>query len=688
MKYLLLSILMFSALMHSATVHAGSITKMSITDSILHKPIALDEVIVTSYKEKKSFKEIPASVSILSADELDKANITDFKEISSYIPNLYFPDYGSKLTSPLYIRGIGSKLTPSVGLYVDGIPFFEKSVFDIDMNEVSRIEVLRGPQGTLYGRNTMGGIINVYTRDPLDYEGFNYRQTVGNYGQTDFSGAYYGKLSKQAGYSFSSAYRHSDGFFTNAFTGKKVDRSNHIATRGKLQWKSKNGLDGLFAVNYEYTDQGGYPYGLYHPTTGVTDSVNYNDRSSYRQGVLTAGLTFKYEYSGMIFSSITGYQNLNDRQAIDQDFTSKANLFVIQTSHQNQFSQELEMRSAGNHKWNWLNGLFGFYNKVDRTVLFNARYGYKEPSYGIAIYHQSTLKDLFIRKLSATIGVRLDMERDKQDYTVWTQTQDKNELSKHLNDGKTFTQFTPKFSLQYQFNSDDMMYATVTRGYKTGGFNVSFSSAEERTYAPEYSWNYEIGSKLSTFNGKLQADAALFYIDWRHQQISHLIPNGQILTNAGRSYSKGVELSLRAHPTDRLSLQLAYGYTQAKFRKYLYGTADYSGNYTPYIPRQTVMLGGNYTLDLHSRYIDRLLFSAEYTAIGRQYWNEANAVSQGFYGTLNGKISAVKKNMTVDLWIKNATSRKYTAYLFPLGPNYFAEKGKPLTFGTTISFSM
>ncbi len=161
-----------------------------------------------------------------------------------------------------------------------------------------------------------------------------------------------------------------------------------------------------------------------------------------------------------------------------------------------------------------------------------------------------------------------------------------------------------------------------------------------------------------------------------------------MLTNAGKSYSKGVELSLNARPADLLNLQFTYGYTEAKFREYLYGDADYSGNYIPYVPQQTLMLGGDYTWNLSARYVDRLIFSAQYTATGRHYWNDSNDVRQGFYGILNGKLSAVKRNLTVDLWIKNAASKEYMAYFFQTSGKYFAQKGKPLTFGTTISFTL
>jgi L-rhamnose isomerase len=126
----------------------------------------------------------------------------------------------------------------------------------------------------------------------------------------------------------------------------------------------------------------------------------------------------------------------------------------------------------------------------------------------------------------------------------------------------------------------------------------------------------------------------------------------------------------------------------AKLREYLYGDADYSGNYIPYVPQQTLMLGGDYTWNLSARYVDRLIFSAQYTATGRHYWNDSNDVRQGFYGILNGKLSAVKRNLTVDLWIKNAASKEYMAYFFQTSGKYFAQKGKPLTFGTTISFTL
>ncbi|WP_321437812.1 TonB-dependent receptor [uncultured Bacteroides sp.] len=688
-----------SALLFSLFLLSQYAQSSPIDNDTLSKPhVVLDEVVVTSYKEKKNIREIPASVSLIPLSEIRNKNILGMKDISSAIPNLFIPDYGSKLTSPIYIRGIGSKINvPSVGLYVDGVPFFDKSVFDFDINEVDRIEVLRGPQGTLYGRNTMGGIINVYTKNPLAYNGGTLSATVANYGQTQFSGSYYGKLSDSFGYSLSGNYKHSDGFFKNDYTGSEADNLNAASGKLKLYWRKSARFNANLLVNYENSDQGGYPYALIDKTTGKIGNVNYNDYSSYRRGVLTSGLTMNYSFDHFLLKSVTGYQYFDDRQAIDQDFTPKEVYFVTQKQRQHMISQELEMRSLGDKRYSWLNGFFAFHQGTTNTINVKSAAptvkDYDAPTDGFAFYHQSTLKDLLFKKLSATVGVRFDYEKAKQDYNYAKIVSGAIQPVQALNTNLEFTQLTPKFSLQYQFTPVNMTYATVTRGYKTGGFNTSFDVAEDQTFKPEYSWNYEVGGKFSCFGDRLKGDLSLFYIDWDNQQISQPVTSagkvvGSMLRNAGKSYSKGAELTMQGRIYKGLNLQMSYGYTEAKFRSYQYGSADYSGNFIPYIPGQTLMLGGDYTLNLHSKYVDRVVFSTQYIGTGKLYWNETNAASQGYYGILNGKVSAHKGNLTVDLWTKNATSQKYTAFYFEMTGNSFGQKGRPMTFGTTLTFTL
>lgn len=199
----------------------------------LRDSVLLGEVVVQSFKEEKRLKEVPASLTVLRAGDVKKRALLSIKELSSSIPNVFFPEYGSKLTSPFYIRGIGSKLTPSVGVYVDGIPYFEKSTFEVDLADVSRIELLRGPQGTLYGRNTMGGILNVYTRNPLDRPGMNAELLTGTYGQRQLSGSVYGRVYEgvsTVGYGLSLRYRHQDGFFTNVLVKRISETPSYVPT--------------------------------------------------------------------------------------------------------------------------------------------------------------------------------------------------------------------------------------------------------------------------------------------------------------------------------------------------------------------------------------------------------------------------------------------------------------------------
>lgn len=701
----------FLLLLLCASAHISAVEN----DSIIRQSIVLDEVIVTSSKETKSIKEMPASVSYIPLKEIQNRNITSIKDISSYVPNLFIPDYGSKLTSPVYIRGIGSKINaPSVGLYVDQIPFFEKTVFDFDFSEIDKIEVLRGPQGTLYGRNTMGGLINVYTKSPLNYEGTMFSFSEGNYNQLQASGSHYGKFNDNFGYAVSGNYKHSDGFFNNSFNNKKVDALNAGSGRIKLRWKKGTRLDANLLANYEYSDQGGYPYGIYDKTTGETADPNYNDYSFYRRGIFTSGLNINYSFDNFILKSVTGYQHFDDKQAVDQDFTTKDTYFATQTQRQDMLSQEFEIKSKGNKRYTWINGIFAFhqgaFNKVnlyyqkDAVIAmklagekFTAKV-YDTPTDGFALYHQSTYKDLLFKGLSATAGIRFDYEKSKLDYdfkeTMLETTSQKDAFISDLN----FSQFTPKFSLQYQFNPLKMVYASVTKGYKTGGFNTSFETNKDRSFDPEHSWNYEMGSKMSFFGNRINAEVALFYIDWKNQQITHTLTSGtgSMLKNAGKSESKGIELTLEGKVCKGLQLQVSYGYTEAKFKDYadsikntagVYEPINYKGNYLPYIPRHTVAVGADYTMNLSSSILDQLVFSAQYTGTGKLYWNEKNLASQNYYGILNGKISVRKGGLMVDLWIKNATSQDYNAFYFESGKS-FAQKGRPMTFGTTLSYTI
>ena len=690
------NIYIFNILILLPTIVNASIKGDSIPEDIVN----LDEIVIKSFKQDKRFRLLPVSASTANSSYIKNHNVYSIKEFSAFIPNLFMPDYGSKLTSPVYIRGIGSKInSPSVGLYVDGIPYFEKSAFDFCFTEVERFEVLRGPQGTLYGRNTMGGIINVYTKSPLNLNGSSASVSYGSYGQTDINVSHYNKIAENIGYSISSSYSHSDGFFTNEYNGKEVDKSNSWDGRSKLEWKisekTKLGLSSVF----DRSLQGGYPYAIYNKNYNSTGNVNYNDYSYYRRSLSTTGATLEHTGRKFSINNKTAFQYISDHQGIDQDFSPKQIYFAKQNQKQRMLSEEFNIKSTDRGKYRWLFGAFGFYQNIGKTVILDylskgySTYKYYDTStMGVAVYHQSVIDDIFTDGLSLTLGLRYDYEQSSNDYS-YDKLEDGAFVPVNNLDSKLhFSQFTPKIALQYIFQSSGTIYANVSKGYKTGGFNTSFDTDDERTFKPETSWNYEIGAKHPFMDKCLNAEITFFWIDWKNQQIHQTVSTGKgsLLKNAGKSCSKGVELSIHYNPINGLLLNVSYGYTHAKFRSYTdeHKGIDYSHNFLPMVPSHTLGASVSYMKFNPLPFLDQLSINMDFSGNGKLYWKEDNQISQPFYGIVNANLSLKKNIVTWGIWAKNITNTKYNSFYFESMGNGLAQKGKPFCIGGKVAIDI
>ncbi len=668
-------------------------------DTVKIRQVALKEVLVQSFKQNRDLRLEPVSATITSGTAIQNRNIINIKELSSFIPNLFMPEYGSKQTSPVFIRGIGSKINaPSVGLYVDGVPYFEKSAFDFDFTEIEKMEVLRGPQGTLYGRNTMGGIINVYTKSPLKYQGTNASFSGGNYGYRAYSLSRYQTVGEKFGYAISGNYNRNDGYFMNETLGKKTDPLKSGSARIRLEWKPRNELTFGLISSFDYLDQGGYPYALCDSITHKPGVINYNDYSFYKRTMSTTGLSVEYQGKGYSIRNQMAFQYVSDRLGIDQDFSPVSIYFAKQNQKQKMFSEEFTIKSTSSNNYKWLFGAFAFTQQIDNTVLldflkagYNTDKRYDTPTSGVALYHQSTLDNLLVSGLSLTFGLRYDYEYISSDYVYFKNTKEKNTLVEDSYSNLKFSQLNPKVALQYLFPSTGMLYATVTKGYKTGGFNTSFEREEDRSFRPENSWNYELGAKHPFLDNRLNAEVCLFYIDWKNQQIYQTPPSGRgsMLKNAGRSTSKGVEVSLQGNPVNGLMVHVNYGYTHATFKDYRDDSKkiNYNGKKLPLVPSHTFSAGIDYTISNPLRFIDRCVFSVNGTGSGQIYWKEDNKVSQPFYGLLNAKVAVTRKFATFAVWAKNITSTDYTAYYFESGKDGKAQPGRPFTIGANIQLN-
>ena len=698
--FLLISVFLFyfPLLLHSQQVG-------TISDSTLYLLNDLEEVRILGTKHTSPLINQALAVTAISSRELEYKEVNYVKELTSRIPNFFMPDYGSKLTSPVYLRGIGSRInSPAVALYVDNVPFFEKSMFDFELYNVDAIEVLRGPQGTLYGRNTMGGIINVYTKNPGDNRSTHLKLTGGNYNSYRSQVVHNQPISNSLNLNFAGTFNLSDGYYYNVFTNDKVDQSTGFSGRIKANHSITGNLSAVYTFYYDNSAQGGYPYALYNEDSQTSQSINYDNYSLYQRNMLSGNALLKYKGRYFDIHSVTSYQYFDDHQDIDQDFTPRSLFAVIQDQSQNMVSQEIIIKSTiPSSKIEWLFGTFGFIQNLDKFVEVSygayviAQYNlpgstsmqksYDHTIAGGAIFQQTTINNLLTPGLSLLLGLRLDTEVSSLDYfydrVVLETSTRMDEFINTLN----YIKFLPKSTITYNFLTKQMVYASVAKGYNSGGFNSTIEREEDKTFEPEHSWNYEVGAKNSWFGNRLISRTSIFYIDWSNQQIYQPVPSGQgsMLTNAGKSISKGIEIELIAQLNGNFRSQLSYGYTDAYFVKYeKTELVNYNGNKIPYIPNHTFNIGGTYSIHFKKATAKRLDIDINYQGIGKHFWNEENNAYQDYYGLLYSRVNLAFSKFSVSIWGKNILNNQYHSFYFKALGNSYVQMGRPALFGATI----
>ena len=658
----------------------------------------LDSIVVSSIKLPSASWIMPVASTTIDARTMERRQLNDMKDFTATIPNFIMIDRDTRLTSSVFVRGVGSLINaPGVAMYVDGVPHFEKSSFDINLTEIEKVEFLRGPQGTLFGRNAMGGIILVHTTSPFRRQGTRLRLSYGSFNDRRFSLSHLNKINRAVAYGITANYNHSDGYINNSYNNEKADKLNTASLNGRLEWRPHTNLSLRLVNGFEYVKQGAFAYGDVNKETNGVDSVNINHESYYDRKIYDSGLQVDYHTPYFWLRSQSSLQLLDDIYNVDQDASPRDLYYAVQSERQRLLSEEINIKhvNAGRYGWNF--GIFAFHHAIERSTdvsinmvspAYQLEKRYVDDSRGIAFYHQSELQ--VTSRLMLEAGIRYDMERANSIHTEHKLTADTVVLRNRYDSPLTFSQWTPRLSLQYRFNRENQLYITWAKGYKTGGFNTVFEEEQERTFGPEKSWNYEIGAKGALWKRRLFAELALFYIDMQNQQVKQLIDmQGVKIFNAGSSVSKGAELSLKALPTSDLRMHITYGFTHATFRSYRYSSeADYSGNYLPFVPRHTFSAGADYRLPLTTAISDRLLLQAGYSGMGEIYWHEDNRVKQPFYGLVNASAGVEKGKMSFTLWAKNIVNTTYLGYFFEASGRRLGKQGKPFTAGVSLGYSL
>lgn len=724
----------------------------SATDTTsMEKSLYLEEVSITAIKTSRNLSNDALSASTFSKRLIERNNVLSAKDFAKFTPNLHIPNYGSRMTSSIYVRGIGARIDqPAVGLNIDNLPVMNKDNYDFNINDIARAEILRGPQSTLYGRNAMGGIINIYTLSPLSYQGTRAMVQYGSGNSYQIAVSHYRLIGDNKGLSISGSFSSSDGFFTNIYNGKKCDWEKNGSIRSKFEWhRGSTSIDNTLSASI--SRQGGYPY----ISTEGTD-VAYNDTCFYRRTSIADAFTVKWNWKGINMSSISSYQFIDDNMTLDQDFLPYSYFTLSQIRREHVLTEDL-IAKYKHRDYNALLGFFAFYrhSDMDAPVTFlddgiaqlieknrnnaNADYpivwqsrefplysNFVMQSYGIAAYHQSTYN---LGRFRFTAGIRLDYERSCLDYRshcnsgydVIDMTGPTPTLYRHqdviISDNgslsQDFLQLLPKFSVSYFLGNarSSSIYASIGKGYKAGGFNnqmfsdvlqqkvmsfmglaAPYDVREIVTYKPETSWNYELGTHLSLLDGKITADASAFFIRISNQQLTAFpegTVTGRIMTNAGKSRSYGVEASLNVNPFENFGIIASYGYTNVKFSEYHNGKSDFSGNFAPYVPMHTMYAGANYSLNLNNcRFADCIEFESGVRGTGKIYWDENNDHSQPFYALLHASITLKARHYSVQIWGNNITDSKHSVFWFTSIGNSFEQRGEKAKFGATLRLNI
>lgn len=674
----------------------------------------LQEVIVTAEKRELSPQNIPTALTVITSQNIPGENNPDLRNISGIVPNFYMQEGGLKLSTPLYIRGIGTVSgTPPVGLYVDGVPIFDKNAFVFDLYDIRQIEILRGPQTTLYGRNSINGLINISTNPPNNTLSLQAKAGYSSY-QTQSYNIVANLPLKLLYNKFSFSYNKSEGYFKNHYDNDRKSNpsdSYNLRYQGIVyavrEWKI------AFGINFNHSFDGGYAY---HSIDSLKENrylVNYNIPSSYRRELLSSHLNLKKNWNKIAFNSVTSYSWSKDKQLLDADFTYLDVFDNNKKSHQNLVTQEFNLQSTNSQHWDWTIGAFGFWKDLDNNYLATfgkdkayllpmdldkAKYFNNTTTYGIAGYGQVTLKELW-PGMEFSAGIRYDYEKSNLNYkdSLLFSHSSYYESYHRAKEKQNFKAWLPKFSLLQKWTDQLSIYLSISKGYKAGGYNIianeMSSQALELQYNEEKLWNYEIGLKYFSPNRKFNLNAAAFYINWKDQQIFVMGMMGPSIKNAGDAHSVGGEMDLRYEFLPHLTYLLSAGYSYSKYYHNL--NKSHEGNRIVMAPEFTGNTGLMYQKAVKISWFRSFAASTNITGFGTQYFDEANLLKQKPYFLWNMDFSISGKHIDFRIWGKNILDKAFFTYMLnnPVGqklPQYYnmGQSGAPARFGVSVTFKI
>lgn len=676
----------------------------------------LDEVIVTAQKTDEDQQKLPLSLSVISSKQVNDDKLWNIKDLTAIVPGLYASNPGDN-RNVVSIRGIATtSYNQAITTYIDGVNQFNLDTYIAQLEDVERIEVLRGPQGTLYGRGAMGGVINIITKQPDNNVSGFAEVDCGNYNQQRYTLGLRAPLIKDKLFmGVSGLYTSQDGFYTNLYNNAKFDGQHSFMGNYYLKYLANEKLMVTLNIKHvENRNNGAFTLAP-SPESALMQpfTVDQNATNTMVDNILNASLSVQYTGHAFNFTSQSAYQsNLRYyKNPIDADFSPIDGVSIINNygGDYNKVkvgTQELRFTSPASSVLKWVAGTYFFYeydpNKQGTHFGKDAAdVGAPFPdftdiatnishNYGIAFYGQATYP--IAPKLYATLGLRYDDERDKEAVSGAFQPdgQPASITQRDTASSAKFSAISPKASLDYQLTANSNIYALYSAGFRAGGISQLGSDPSQPpllAYKPEHSNSFEIGTKNTFLDNRLKANITIYYTEVYDVQVPTLVLPAAvtIVRNAGKLNSKGAELELLLKPFEGFEAGYNLGTTDAKFTSLNLssnGTSvNLNGNKQVFTPGVTSMLIMQYGYPLDGGRETRLVLHGEWRCLGSQYFDLANTIEQKGYNLFNGRIGVSAKKLDVFLWGSNLFNKHYIDYAYDFGA---AHLGNPRVLGLSV----
>ncbi|MBP7337915.1 TonB-dependent receptor [Niveispirillum sp.] len=705
----------------------------------------LEEIVVTARRRAESLQEAPVAITALTDQMLTDRNIGNVLDIGRQAPNLQISTgRSSSSVGFVFIRGIGQaddnpSADPGVAQYVDDVYLGRLQGALVSISDVASVEVLRGPQGTLYGKNTIGGAIKINSKLPGPEAEGRIGLAYGRFDEVKASASVSGPVVEDKLFMRVSAERlRNDGFMRNALTGERTNNTDSLSGRAMLRYTPTEDVDLLLSL--DGSRNRAEPYNGFLAATlptslnalinryiGPMNSyVKPVDGDIWRgsfdisadpaitmkpfEDVWGASLRASVGDEKFTVKSITAYREIDRERLVDADASPLTVTNFSDHLDQWQFSQEFQLSgefAGGSVKW--LAGAFYYQEDVEQLTLGNffpaliavnpalnqtVRQSLALDTKSYAAFANVTWD--MTEKLSGTLGLRYTRE-DKGIAIQSARLNTGQVFFGPISNDDRFTDTSPKFEVDYKWTPELFTYASVSKGFKSGGFNGRAGPfGQLDPYKPESAWAYELGVKSQWFDRRLTLNLAGFYTDYKNIQLQVMtVQNGnlfQLTTNAGKAHIQGLEAEVNLRPAAGVNLYASGGITDAQYDEYYDARlGDVSDRAFAYTPKYNLLIGGNWeqsVSDTASAFLD-----VNYSYRSRTWYDPQNTVSiaQGGYGLLNARAALRLRDgdLEIALYGKNLTDKRYiqsgVSFLDSFGFS-LAYAGAPRTYGLEVNY--